>query len=100
MSQAAQESDAYAPGTQKLNIEGEVLRWHVHNDTAERVPAAAYIEMLEREVAVLKRQVRLLHLPGNSLLRSCRELTNVWYRRLQHQKRESVPQQTIRCCHT
>ena len=58
VSQAAQESDQYAPGTQKLNVEGEVLRWHVHNDTAERVPAAAYIDMLEREVAVLRRQVR------------------------------------------
>ena len=58
-SRAAPESDAYAPGTQKLRVEGEVLRWHLGDDAADRIPASVYIEMLEREVALLRRQVSL-----------------------------------------
>lgn len=45
---------AYAPGSQKLRVEGEVLRWH-HDNGAERIPALAYIEGLEAELEELRR---------------------------------------------
>jgi len=46
----------YAPGSQKNGIAGEVVRWR-HEEGAEVVPAYDYIEMLEREVRLLKEQV-------------------------------------------
>jgi len=48
----------YAPGSQKLEIEGRVLRWH-HERGAEAVPALQYIEALEEEVGRLKRQMMM-----------------------------------------
>lgn len=48
---------AYAPGTQKVRVEGEVLRWH-HEHGKEAIPALAYIEQLEAEIAELRQQVR------------------------------------------
>lgn len=46
----------YAPGSQKVQIEGEVLRWH-HENGKEVVPALQYIEQLESELATLRQQV-------------------------------------------
>lgn len=59
----------YAPGTQKTHVSGEVLRWH-HETGAEAIPAAQYIENLEREIVVLKQQAarnRLSNQHGNQL---------------------------------
>ncbi|KXZ48799.1 hypothetical protein GPECTOR_25g383 [Gonium pectorale] len=50
------EGSPYAPGVQKKNVEGEVLRWHLARGEVERLPAADYIELLEREVAALRAQ--------------------------------------------
>lgn len=50
------EDCAFAPGTQKLRVEGEVLRWHLASDSAETISALDYIHMLERENEQLKRQ--------------------------------------------
>lgn len=76
------EAPAYAPGTQKVAVEGQVLRWH-HENGKEVVPALAYIEQLERELAELRQQMEaaaavaaaqaraataLQPLPGNELL--------------------------------
>lgn len=44
---------------QKVKVEGEVLRWH-HENGKEIVPALQYIEQLERELADLRQQVRLV----------------------------------------
>ena len=88
----------YAPGTQKLNVEGEVLRWHVNNDTAERVPAASYIDMLEKEVAVLRRQVRTAAAAEcAAALHPHLRLITMWHGRLLHQTRRMAPQQRVRC---
>lgn len=51
------EEAVFAAGTQKLRVEGQVLRWHLANDSAESIPALDYIHMLERENSELKRQV-------------------------------------------
>jgi len=48
--------EQYAPGSQKNGVMGEVVRWS-HQDGAEVLPADKYIEMLEREVRLLKEQV-------------------------------------------
>ncbi|GIL73848.1 hypothetical protein Vretimale_5039 [Volvox reticuliferus] len=48
------EGSPYAPGVQKKNVEGEVLRWHLARGEVERLAAADYIELLEREVAALR----------------------------------------------
>ncbi len=48
---------AYAPGTQKVRVEGEVLRWH-HEHGKEAIPALAYIEQLEAEITELRQQVK------------------------------------------
>ena len=45
-----------AAGSQKLKIEGEVLRWH-HEEGVQQVPALEYIEQLEEELQVLQRQL-------------------------------------------
>jgi hypothetical protein len=42
-----------AAGSQKLRIEGQVLRWH-HEDGVQEIPALEYIEQLEAELAGLK----------------------------------------------
>lgn len=56
-SSASLDDPAYAPGTQKVRVEGEVLRWH-HEHGKEAIPALAYIEQLEAEIAELRQQVR------------------------------------------
>lgn len=38
------EEAAYAPGTQKTRVSGEVVRWHVLNGP-EAIPAADYIQV-------------------------------------------------------
>lgn len=60
------EEAVFAPGTQKLRVEGEVLRWHLASDSAETIPALDYIHMLERENDALKRQVRNRAPPSNA----------------------------------
>ncbi|KAI3424811.1 hypothetical protein D9Q98_008197 [Chlorella vulgaris] len=72
----------YAPGSQKVQIEGEVLRWH-HENGKEVVPALQYIEQLESELATLRQQMesqaaaferaaatdtKFAPMPGNELL--------------------------------
>ena len=52
------DSSMYAPGTQKSRVSGEVLRWH-HETGTEAISAVQYMESLEREVALLRQQVRL-----------------------------------------
>ncbi|PNW88127.1 hypothetical protein CHLRE_01g015400v5 [Chlamydomonas reinhardtii] len=47
----------YAPGVQKKGVEGEVLRWHLDRGEVQRLPVAAYIDMLERELAALRAQL-------------------------------------------
>jgi len=47
----------YAPGVQKKDISGKVVRWN-HDEGAETIEAHDYIEMLEREVQLLKEQVK------------------------------------------
>lgn len=46
----------YALGTQKKDVQGEVLKWH-HELGTVSVPAAEYIERLENENRILKQQV-------------------------------------------
>ncbi|WPT11577.1 hypothetical protein PSENEW3n2_00005079 [Picochlorum sp. SENEW3] len=46
----------FAAGTQKVGIQGEVLRWHYEHGVQE-IPAAEYIEQLEQEVAALRREL-------------------------------------------
>ncbi|PRW45716.1 seed maturation [Chlorella sorokiniana] len=71
---------AYAPGSQKMRVEGEVLRWH-HENGKEVVPALQYIEQLEAELADLRQQMEAAQaaqeaqaamrrepMPGNQLL--------------------------------
>ncbi|PSC73550.1 seed maturation [Micractinium conductrix] len=80
---------AYAPGTQKVRVEGEVLRWH-HENGKEVVPALMYIEQLERELADLRQQIEdhqaaervasaasggAAPLPGNELLDYLKQLS-------------------------
>jgi len=50
------EDQGYAPGVQKSKVQGEVLRWH-NEHGLERIEASMYMEQLEQQVAVLKRQV-------------------------------------------
>jgi Protein of unknown function (DUF760) len=45
-----------AAGSQKLKVEGQVLKWH-HEDGVQQVPALEYIEQLEEELQVLQRQL-------------------------------------------
>lgn len=53
---APPEADDYAEGVQKKGISGEVVRWN-HEEGPETLAAQEYIEMLEREVQLLKEQV-------------------------------------------
>jgi hypothetical protein len=46
----------YAAGTQKVDIQGDVLRWHFEHGV-QRLSAAEYIEQLELEVAALRREL-------------------------------------------
>jgi hypothetical protein len=47
---------AYAPGVQKSKVSGSVFRWHQESGL-QAVPAVEYIESLEEEIALLKKQV-------------------------------------------
>ncbi|KAG2444408.1 hypothetical protein HXX76_001161 [Chlamydomonas incerta] len=47
----------YAPGVQKKGLEGEVLRWHMGRGEVQRLPVAAYIDLLEQELAALRAQL-------------------------------------------
>ena len=46
----------YAAGTQKVGVQGDVLRWHFEHGV-QRLSAAEYIEQLELEVAALRREL-------------------------------------------
>lgn len=48
--------DGYAEGANKSNIQGEVTRWN-HVNGPETVQASEYIEMLEKEIGVLKERL-------------------------------------------
>ena len=54
-----------AGGTQKLRIQGDVLKWH-HEEGVKQIPALEYIEQLEAELELLKSQVASLSLPPSS----------------------------------
>lgn len=49
-------ASGYAPGSQKHKAEGTVLRWHKEYGT-EEIPVQQYIESLEHEVSLLRREV-------------------------------------------
>lgn len=51
-------ASGYAPGSQKHKVEGTVLRWHKEFGK-EEIPVQQYIESLEHEVSLLRREVRL-----------------------------------------
>lgn len=53
-----QDVGVYAAGTQKVDISGDVLRWHYEHGV-QQLSAAEYIEQLEEEVAALRREVAL-----------------------------------------
>lgn len=49
-------SNGMAAGSQKLRVEGEVLRWH-HENGVQQVTALEYMEQLEAECAGLRREL-------------------------------------------
>jgi len=49
-------SNLLAAGSQKISVEGKVLRWH-HEEGVQQVPAVEYIEQLEEELHVLQKQL-------------------------------------------
>lgn len=49
-------SSRLAAGSQKLRIEGEVLRWHL-DDGVQALPALDYIEQLEQELEALRQKL-------------------------------------------
>ena len=51
-----QDMPDYAPGTQKKNVSGEVIRWN-NVSGPERIDAKKYIELLEAEIEELNHQV-------------------------------------------
>ena len=53
-----QDVGVFAAGTQKVDISGDVLRWHYEHGV-QQLSAAEYIEQLEEEVAALRREVAL-----------------------------------------
>jgi len=53
-----QDVGVFAAGTQKVDVSGEVLRWHYEHGV-QQLSAAEYIEQLEEEVAALRREVAL-----------------------------------------
>lgn len=46
----------FAAGTQKVGVQGDVLRWHFEHGV-QRLSATEYIEQLELEVAALRREL-------------------------------------------
>lgn len=51
-----QDAGVYAAGTQKIGIQGEVLRWHFEHGV-QQISASDYIEQLEQEVAALRTEL-------------------------------------------
>lgn len=47
----------YAPGIQRKDLEGHVLRWNLEQEDVETTPVSDYIDELEREIRALKRYV-------------------------------------------
>ena len=47
----------YAPGTQKTNVHGDVLRWNLEDEAVEAMDARKYIESLEGEVIRLRQEL-------------------------------------------
>ncbi|KAK9851340.1 hypothetical protein WJX84_009372 [Apatococcus fuscideae] len=63
-------ASGYAPGSQKHKAEGTVLRWHKEYGT-EEIPVQQYIESLEHEVSLLRRELQnstYLKMSQNQLL--------------------------------
>jgi len=50
------ENNLLAAGSQKVQVEGKVLRWH-HEEGVQQVPAVEYIEQLEEELQVLQNKL-------------------------------------------
>lgn len=86
MDELIEEEDyGLAAGSQKLRIQGQVLKWH-HEDGVQEIPALEYIEQLEAELAglkaelhVQKRKVKRDNAPqsfGNELLDYMKGLTS------------------------
>ena len=69
-----QPDSRYAPGTQKSSVSGEVVRWRKEEERPERVDAVEYIELLEREVEDLKKQLDLRGRGRNELLEYLKSL--------------------------
>lgn len=51
-----QNTPDFAPGTQKKDVSGEVIRWN-NVSGPEKIDAKKYIELLETEIEELNRQV-------------------------------------------
>ena len=49
-------ASGFAPGSQKHKAQGTILRWHKEYG-AEEIPVHQYIESLEHEVSLLRREV-------------------------------------------
>jgi hypothetical protein len=51
------DTSAYAPGTQKSRVTGDVILWN-NAQGPQSVPAVDYIESLEEELRLLRQQVQ------------------------------------------
>ena len=56
----------YAPGTQKTNVDGEVLRWNLQDEAVESIDAKEYIASLENEVVKLRKEMMVHASSSNS----------------------------------
>ena len=55
----------YAPGTQKTNVKGEVMRWNLKEEAVEALDAREYIAGLEAELASLKQELARVGAQGD-----------------------------------
>jgi len=60
-----EDAGVFAAGTQKVGIQGDVLRWHFEHGV-QQIPASEYIDQLEQEVAALRRQISNMSNPESS----------------------------------
>ena len=57
-----EDAGVFAAGTQKVGIQGDVLRWHYEHGV-QQIPASEYIDQLEQEVAALRLEISKLSNP-------------------------------------
>lgn len=55
----------YAPGIQRKDLQGHVLRWNLEQEKVENTPVSEYIDELERDIQTLKRHVEGMAKAGN-----------------------------------